>query len=200
MYKKVVKKEERKITTLNEMMVAIKRNVKPSDCVKNFEGLLREIKDRRITDVFIKEMSGFMSDLFKLFHEVDKLSNKEIKAKILTKEFIRPEYYFKSSRKLADRIMRYRAAYEFLEKNFTAHTKTTQRVPVQIKYKEAQELINDKTWAKTEDEVKELARKVMLLYHHTPAICKALIQTKRRKLGLDCNSKKFEEPSSEKKS
>lgn len=184
-------RKERKITTLDEMMVAIKRNVKPSECVNNFEGLLREINDRRITDVFIKETSGFLSDLFKLFHEIDKLSNKEIKAKMLTKEFIRPEAYFKGSRKLADKIMRYRAAYEFLEKNYTAHTRTTARVPVVIKYKEAQKLVNDKTWAKTEDEMKELARKVMLLYHHTPAICKALIQTKRRKLGLDCNSKKF---------
>lgn len=186
---KEIKKEE--ATTLNEMMVAIKRNVKPSDCVTNFEGLLREIKDRRVVDVFIKDMSGFLSDLFKLFHEVDKLSNKEIKAKILTKEFIRPESYFKSSRKLADKIMRYRAAYEFLEKKYTDHTKTTARIPVVIKYREAHKLVNDTTWAKTEDEMKELARKVMLLYHHTPAICKALIQTKRRKLGLDCNSKKF---------
>lgn len=184
-------KKERKATTLDEMMIAIKRNANPSECIKNFEGLLRELKDRRITDVFIKDMSGFLSDLFKLFHEIDKLSNKDIKAKMLTKEFIRPESYFKSSRKLADKIMRYRAAFEFLEKNYTAHTRTTSRVPVIMKYKEAQKLINDKTWAKTEEDMKELARKVMLLYHHTPAIYKALIQTKRRKLGLDCNSKKF---------
>ena len=190
MFNKEFKEEE--VTTLDEMMVAIKRNVKLSDCIKNFEGLLREIKDTRITSVFIKEMSSFLSDLFKLFHEVDKLDNIEIKAKMLTKEFIRPEYYFKNSKKLADKIMRYRAAYEFLEKNYTKFTKTTNRTPVIIKYKEAEELINDKTWANTEEDMKELARKVMLLYHHIPAVCKALIQTKRRKLGLDCNSKKFD--------
>lgn len=182
-----------KNATLDEMMVAIKRNVKPSKCIENFEGLLREIKDERITNVFIKDMYSFLSDLFNLFHEVDKLSSKEIKAKMLTKEFIKPETYFKDSKKLADKIMRYRAAYEFLNKSFTAFTRTTNKTPVNIKYKEAVELVNDKTWAKTEDEIKELARKVMLLYNHIPAIYKALIQTKRRKLGLDCNSKKFKE-------
>jgi len=182
-----------KNATLDEMMVAIKRNVKPSKCIENFEGLLREIKDERIINIFIKEMYGFLSDLFNLFHEIDKISSKEIKAKMLTKEFIKPENYFKNSKKLADKIMRYRAAYEFLNKRFTTFTRTTNKTPVNIKYKEAVELVNDKTWDKTEDEIKELARKVMLLYNHIPAIYKALIQTKRRKLGLDCNSKKFKE-------
>jgi hypothetical protein len=185
--------ESKEVTTLDEMMVAIKRNVKPSECIKNFEGLLREIKDERITDIFIREMHGFLTDLFKLFHEIDKLNSKELKARMLTKEFIMPENYFKNSKKLADKIMKYRAAYEFLEKCFTAHTKTTDKTPVKIKYKEAAELVNDKTWAETEDDMKELARKVMLLYNHIPAVYKALIQTKRRKLGLDCNSKKFKE-------
>ena len=41
------------------------------------------------------------------------------------------------------------------------------------------------------DDFKEIARKTMLLYHYIPAIYKALIQTKRRELGLDCNSNRF---------
>ena len=39
---------------------------------------------------------------------------------------------------------------------------------------------------------KELARMVILLYNYMPAIVKALIQTKRRGLNLDKNSKMFE--------
>jgi hypothetical protein len=48
----------------------------------------------------------------------------------------------------------------------------------------------------TVDEVKgrlEVARKVVLLYNYIPAIVKALIQTKRRGLNLDNNSKMFEQ-------
>jgi hypothetical protein len=41
-------------------------------------------------------------------------------------------------------------------------------------------------------EKKELARMVILLYNYMPAIVKALIQTKRRSLNLDKNSKMFE--------
>jgi hypothetical protein len=41
-------------------------------------------------------------------------------------------------------------------------------------------------------EKKELARMVVLLYNYIPAIVKALIQTKRRSLKLDKNSKMFE--------
>ena len=39
---------------------------------------------------------------------------------------------------------------------------------------------------------KELTRMVILLYNYLPAIVKALIQTKRRSLDLDKNSKKFD--------
>ena len=41
------------------------------------------------------------------------------------------------------------------------------------------------------ENVKELARKEMLLWNYIPAIVKAVIQTKRRSLNMDTNSKKF---------
>ena len=39
--------------------------------------------------------------------------------------------------------------------------------------------------------IRERCRKVVLMWNYLPAIVKAIIQTKRRSLGLDANSKKF---------
>lgn len=179
-----------------EMMVAIKRNVKPSECITNFENLIREINRPEIVDVFISEMSGFISKLFGIFHEVDKLDDLEIKAKILTKNFINPDSYFKKSKGIANRLMRIRAAYEYRDNNkpaFSNITRDADRNKIKIGYKEAVKLVyhaTDYSIHNIED-LMEISRKTMLLYHYIPAVYKALIQTKRRSLGLDCNSKRF---------
>jgi len=186
---------------LKEMMMAIRRNAKPSKCIDNYENLILEIGDSRVSDVFICETSGFLSKLFELFHEVDKLGNLELKARILTKEFIRPDSYFKKSRSIANRLMRMRAALEYQETDkhiLGKYTKDADRKPIKMRWKEAYELSQeasrwyngamDTGWT---DDFKEIARRTMLLYHYIPAIYKALIQTKRRELGLDCNSSRF---------
>ena len=41
------------------------------------------------------------------------------------------------------------------------------------------------------ENLKELARKEMLLWNYIPAVIKAIIQTKRRSLDMDTNSKRF---------
>ena len=41
------------------------------------------------------------------------------------------------------------------------------------------------------NELKELARKEMLVWNYIPGVIKAIIQTKRRKMNMDNNSKKF---------
>jgi hypothetical protein len=40
-------------------------------------------------------------------------------------------------------------------------------------------------------DVKELARKEMLVWNYIPGVIKAVIQTKRREMNMDNNSKKF---------
>lgn len=177
-------------------MLAIRRNTKPSKCIDVYENLILEINRPEITDIFISEMSGFMSKLFELFNEVDKLDSLKIKAKILTKDFIKPDSYFKSCKHIANQIMRVRAAVEYQElKYFTPHTKDTEgHIILNITDKTAPIIID--VWRVfwpnfNSEELKEIARKTMLLYHYIPAVYKALIQTKRRKLGIDYNSNKF---------
>jgi hypothetical protein len=186
-------KENQKLT---ELMLAIRRNTKPSKCIDVYENLILEINRPEITDIFISEMSGFISKLFELFYEVDKLDNLKLKARILTKDFIKPDSYFKSCKHVANQIMRIRAAIEYQEsKYFTLHTKDTERhIILNITDETAPKIID--VWKifwpnLNNEELKEVARKTMLLYHYIPAIYKALIQTKRRELGLDCNSSKF---------
>lgn len=182
--------------TLSELMVAIRRNTKPSKCIDAYENLITEIDRPEITDIFVSEMSGFLSKLFELFHEVDKLDNLKLKARILTKDFIRPDSYFKSCKHIANQIMKMRAAIEYTEsKYFTLYTKNTERHMIfGITDETAPKIIEigHIFWPNlNNEEIKEVARKTMLLYHYIPAIYKALIQTKRRGLGLDCNSSKF---------
>jgi C4-type Zn-finger protein len=49
----------KKVTSIDELMKSIRKNTKGSGCIDNFEGLLREIKDPRICNVVVSEMSGF---------------------------------------------------------------------------------------------------------------------------------------------
>ena len=183
--------------SLQEMMLAIRRNAKQSECIDNFENLIKEIYYCKITDIFISEMSGFLSKLFELFREVDKLENTKLKAKIIHKDFICPEKYFKKSKDIANRLMRLRASVEYIESGKLSNiTKNADREDIaRPTSTEASNIlgIGRIIWPELDswEEIKEVARKTMLLYHYIPAVYKALIQTKRRELGLDCNSSKF---------
>ena len=171
------------------------RNAKPSKCIDNFENLLKEIDDERISWIVIREMSGFLSKMFEIFHEVNKMDNLELKARIIHKDFICPERYFKKSKRMANRVMRLRAAIEYKESKYlTLYTKDTERhLILGITDETASKIIESECnyWPIGNEEIKELARKTMLLYHYIPAITKALIQTKRRELGVDNNSQRF---------
>lgn len=186
-----------KESELTEMMLSIKRNAQESNCIKNFENLILEIGDPKITNIFISEMSGFMSKLFELFHEADKIESLEIKAKIISKTFINPDKYFKKSKHVSNELMRLRAAIEYSESGKLSQiTKDADRKDIS---RPTASVANNMIeigriyWPELDswDNIKEIARKTMLLYHYIPAVTKALIQTKRRSLGLDCNSKRF---------
>lgn len=140
-----------------EMMVAIKRNVAGSPCIDVFEKLLSEV-DQEVSDIVVSDVSGFLSRAFQVFHESDKVEDKKIKSKLLTKDFIGGVYF-----KKIDRLKRNTENLKFWE----------------------DEAINPDL------EKKESYRKTLLLCNYVPAIIKAVIQTKRRSVGLDMNSKKF---------
>lgn len=124
---------------------------------------------------------------------------KEIIANILTKEFIKPEKCFVKSRLIASkyyeisRLLNNHYGFE-LEKsnikkislpniNFLGDIITWKNFLKKDEYANMQ----------YEDALKlyDTCRKIVLMYNYLPAIVKAFIQTKRRSLNMDTNSKKF---------
>lgn len=221
-------KETLNETALNELMVVIRKNTQPSNCIDNFETLLREIEDPVFVNTAVSSMFNFLTEAFQLFQEIDHVRYKKFKAKMLTNSFLEPQRFFTRTKYQADQTMRLRASVELLEGHFTDITVDTDRNPVRISVEEAEKLINKHTcigesvsvreyrswwyinkyyrkifnnsvdehslhekFYKELEDIKELARKEMLLWNYIPAIIKAVIQTKRRSLNMDTNSKKF---------
>ena len=221
-------KEKLNDTALNELMVVIRKNTQPSNCIDNFETLLREIEDPVFVNTAVSSMFNFLTEAFQLFQEIDHVRYKKFKAKMLTNSFLEPQRFFTRTKSQADYTMRLRASVELLEGHYTDITVDTDRNSVRVGVEEAERLINRHTsigetvntkehrswwyinkyykrtfnnsvdncprrdkFIKDLENVKELARKEMLLWNYIPAIVKAVIQTKRRSLNMDTNSKKF---------
>ena len=135
---------------------------------------------------------------------------------MLTTEFIDPMRFFGRVKQLADKDMDVRAAIELYEKKTSGATLDTNRKPVRLSIEEAEHIINknfvfvgteddklryvSRTWKEINviglpemrcEYLKELARKEMLVWNYIPAIIKAVLQTKRRSLDMDKNSKRF---------
>ena len=150
--------------SIQETMLAVKRNTATSKCITVFEELLFEVSkmDESFVCTLIPDLNKFIEESFKVFGEADKLTDKRYKSKMISSDFIRPESFF----------VRTKAALK--KKYKLGDDKHTVFNP------------NDILGGDT-----ELSRKMLLLWNYIPAICKAIIQTKRRKLGFDKNSKKF---------
>ena len=200
---------------LDELMVVIRRNTQHSACIDNFEKLLYEIDDPIFVNTVVSSMYNLLTEVFELFYVIDRIPQKKFKAKMLTTQFIEPMRFFSRVKNLANSSMKIRAAIELLEQKYTDVTVDTDRNPMRLSIEDAEKIINkaidpdsnyvnwetinrifynvDHTneYIKLFERLKEKARKEMLVWNYIPAIIKAVIQTKRRSLDMDTNSKKF---------
>ena len=200
---------------LDELMVVIRRNTQHSACIDNFEKLLYEIDDPIFVNAVVSSMYNLLTEVFELFYAINRVPQKKFKAKMLTIQFVEPMRFFSRVKNLANSSMKIRAAIEFLEKNYTYLTVDTDRNPIRLSIEDAEKIINqaidpdsnyvnwetinrifynvDHTneYIKLFERLKEKARKEMLVWNYIPAIIKAVMQTKRRSLDMDTNSKKF---------
>ena len=200
---------------LDDLMVVIRRNTQHSACIDNFEKLLYEIDDPIFVNTVVRSMYNLLTEVFELFYAINRVPQKKFKAKMLTTQFVEPMRFFGRVKNLANSSMKIRAAIEFLEKNYTYLTVDTDRNPIRLSIEDAEKIINkaidpdsnyvnwetinrifynvDHTneYIKLFERLKEKARKEMLVWNYIPAIIKAVMQTKRRSLDMDTNSKKF---------
>ena len=209
-------KEKLNETALNELMVVIRRNSQESPCITNFENLLHEIDSPVFVNTVVNSTFDFLTEVFELFGAVNKVPQKKFKSKMLTNEFIEPMRFFGRIKQMADKDMDVRAAIELYEKKTSGATLDTNRKPVKLTIEEAEHIINknfvfidkgadklqyvSRTWKEINvyglpemrcEYLKELARKEMLVWNYIPAIVKAVLQTRRRSLDMDKNSKRF---------
>ena len=224
-------------TGLNELMVSIRKNVKNSACIENFENLLREIDNPEFVNVTVNSMTNFLSEWFELLRSVRCVQEKKFRSKMLTTQFIEPMRFFNRVKKMADDQMKIRSIIEDIEiyRNTNAYWKRspnyvsslrrssvtvdTNRKRINVTNDEIEKYIKENaTYELTEEqtgcygiivdvsnlsaddferllpgrnELKELARKEMLVWNYIPGVIKAIIQTKRREMNMDNNSKKF---------
>ena len=192
---------------IKDLMITIRRNTQCSKCIDNFENLLNEVEDKEFVDTVIIDVNRFITEFSRLCKEVDNMKNLDYIARVLTYDFIQPYKYFRKSHKMTEL---YLLMNDMLQKNYQHAVYDIDKHIVlpnnnflgNIYHKET--FTNDNVAmvaehfgitglsAKQVKERKEVARKVILLYNYLPAIVKALVQTKRRKLNLDKNSKMFE--------
>lgn len=200
---------------LDELMVVIRRNTQHSACIDNFEKLLYEIDDPIFVNTVVSSMHNLLTEMFELFYAIDRVPQKKFKAKMLTTQFVEPMRFFSRVKNLANSSMKIRAAIELLEQKYTDVTVDTDRNPMRLSIEDAEKIINKvinsdsdyvnwKTinrlfytvnhtneYIQRLEWLKETARKEMLVWNYIPAIIKAVMQTKRRSLDMDTNSKKF---------
>ena len=204
-------------TALNELMVVIRRNSQESPCITNFENLLHEIDSPVFVNIVVNSTFDFLTEAFELFGAVNRVPQKKFKAKMLTTEFIEPMRFFGRVKQIANNDMDVRAAIELYEKKMSGATLNTERQPVRPSIEEAENTLNkafeftikdengqvrrvSRSWKEINvcglpearcEYLKELARKEMLVWNYIPAIVKAVLQTKRRTMDMDTNSKRF---------
>lgn len=206
-------------TALKELMVSIRRNAKDSACINNFENLLREIENPEFVNVTVNSMTNFMTEWFELLGAVILVPQKKYRSRMLTTQFIQPMRFFNRVKKMADEQMLIRSTLEWMFKSeYSNVTRTTSRKPCMASVEEMTDIMNDilkptdydgnpiqLTWQELRaiptdkleemipyaEAMNELARKEMLVWNYIPGVIKAIIQTKRREMNMDNNSKKF---------
>lgn len=206
---KFMKPEERD-QQIKDLMITIRRNTQGSKCIEIFESLLNEVEDKEFVDTVITDTHNFITEFMRLCKDVDNMKNLDYKSRMLTHEFILPQKYFRKSHNFAKV---YLLMYDRLTNIYSHPVYDVEKGIIlsnvnflgDIHHKVADDFTANDIVAiykyfgdlsglsvKEVKAKKELARMVILLYNYMPAIVKALIQTKRRSLDLDKNSKKFD--------
>lgn len=198
-------------TAFKELMVSIRRNAQESACINNFENLLKEVDDPEFINTVLYSMHNFLTEFFELLGAVEKVPEKKFRSKMLDQGFIQPQRFFGKVRKLADDMMLVRSTLEYaIDGEYSGATRNTWRVSVRATESQMTKILNtllqkDLSWEELQgisrdelmkeiqgiSEWKEIARKEMLIWNYIPGVIKALIQTKRREMGMDNNSKHF---------
>lgn len=194
--------------SVRSLMTVIRKNAEQSSCIDRFEELLCELKDERVVKAVISDMNKLIEEVMPLFRDVDSMKNTRYKSKILTTTFIEPWRFFKQTRKYTNMYIALNSALNFKftkndpnsvtrfvlgkrnligdvnKKQYCSDKKIADLSIENLGYKDQ---ITYDNWKEYQEE----CRKVILLYNYIPAQVKAIIQTKRRSLGLDTNSLKF---------
>ena len=200
--------QEERDQQIKDLMISIRRNTQGSSCINIFERLLNEISDKEMVDTVVVDVHRFITEFSRLCKDVDNMRNLDFISKMLTHDFIQPKRFFRNSRKIAGLYLWMSDILKEKFKNPYWDVEITISLPNvhalgDIYHKESYDAIDclkvsnyfgdlSKLSFEEAREKLELARQVVLLYNYLPAIVKALIQTKRRGLNLDKNSKMFE--------
>lgn len=186
---------------LSDLMITIHKNTENSACIDNFENLLNEIRDPVFVNTVVNSMHNMLTETFELFNAVKKVPQKRFKSKMISTSFIKPMRFFNKVKHLANEAMEERSVIEFLsgeKSDITVNTEgkkiiledDSMNTAIFSRMKDLYES-NDIDLMNHLNDIKENARKEMLIWNYIPAVIKAIIQTKRRSLGMDTNSKRF---------
>lgn len=180
---------------VDQLMTRIRKQVEATNGIENFGKLLKEVKDENFARIVIKEIHQFMDEFNIIAGEVDKLSNRAVISKILNYNFIKPERFFNDSRRISARYikMNRRLVNNYPEKHYQfwiiGNDNRLGNVIDELVSKNNK--LPDILTGVTPDEAMEESRKVILIWNHMPMVVKAILQTKKRGLGMDTNSKRF---------
>ena len=189
-------------SSVDDLCAVVRKNTQPSACVDSFCALLHELDDKTFVKSIVGDMNRLIEELMIIFKEVDKLDVKRIKSRILNMEFISVEPFFKKTRFVANCYVDVNDAMNLKNQGTDKITNgygNKNRLGVlhpkhsRLDYPKVFECVG-LTVPTTDSDIemiRERCRKVVLMWNYLPAIVKAIIQTKRRSLGLDANSKKF---------
>lgn len=187
--------------SITELMSFIRRNTQNSPCIETYKNLLNEINDKKFVMTAVSDMNSFATEIMTLFKDVDRVKCNKYQSKMLRDSFIRPERFFKDSLKMTNEYICLNAAMNY---KFGGDTKFTigQKNRLGEVWKKQQfeekdekkvdEILTEFHVTRDNPDKREECRKIVLCWQYMPAIVKAIIQTKRRSLKLDQNSKKFD--------
>lgn len=198
-------------TRIDSLRRIVEENTESSPCVDTFFRLLAEIRDRKFVSAAVGDVRDFADEFRKLSADADRMKTARFKARVLTDEFIRPEQFFKSSRRATNARVALNAALnreftpndpnevrrfsvgernrlgDLTARSYERSKKESHATLSRFFGPDWQKALNGDEWKS----VQEDCRREILLWNYLPAIVKAFIQTKRRRLGLDGNSRRF---------